>query len=161
MEGLPASKRFDLVGHAKAVTTLEADAAGSRLIAGGNDYMVSEGGGRGRCRVLMETEGAAGCRSLRLFAANPALAAPTLPVQVHVWDFGGLKADGKSFRSFEPADGYPVVAASWSPTGDAFLIAMSNSQVGGWAGGSGLESMPRVPRLDPCRCRPLSTASSF
>lgn len=65
---LPASKTFDLVGPAKCVTALEADPSGSRLAAGGNDYMC------------------------------------------HLYDFGGLRADGKSFRSFEVAEGHPVVA---------------------------------------------------
>lgn len=68
LEALPASKRFDLVGPAKCVTALEADHTGSRLVAGGNDYMC------------------------------------------HLFDFGGLKADGKSFRSFEVTEGHPVVA---------------------------------------------------
>lgn len=67
---LPVARQFDLVGHAKAVTALEADHNGSRLVAGGNDYMV------------------------------------------HLWDFGGLKSDGKSFRSFEATEGHPVVAVS-------------------------------------------------
>lgn len=89
-EGLPATKQFDLVGHGKAVVALEADAAGSRLVAGSNDYTV------------------------------------------HLYDFGGLKADGKGFRSFEPTEGHPVVAVTWSPTGDAFMVVTSYAQVSGW-----------------------------
>ncbi|KAL4433682.1 hypothetical protein ABPG75_000123 [Micractinium tetrahymenae] len=83
---LPVARQFDLVGHSKAVTAVEADHNGSRLVAGGNDYMV------------------------------------------HLWDFGGLKSDGKSFRSFEVTEGHPVVAVSWSPTGDAFMVVTSYSQ---------------------------------
>jgi hypothetical protein len=30
----------------------------------------------------------------------------------HLYDFGGLKADGKAFRSFEVTEGHPVVAVS-------------------------------------------------
>lgn len=59
MEGLPASSRFDLVGAGKAVTAVEADANGARLVCGSHDY---------KC---------------------------------YLYDFGGLKADGKSFRSWE------------------------------------------------------------
>ncbi len=59
MEGLPASNRFDLVGAGKAVTAVEADANGARLVCGSHDY---------KC---------------------------------YLYDFGGLKADGKSFRSWE------------------------------------------------------------
>ncbi|KAL4854123.1 WD repeat-containing protein 70 [Chlorella vulgaris] len=83
---LPLGCSFDLLGPAKCVTALEADHAGSRLVAGGNDYMC------------------------------------------HLYDFGGLKSDGRSFRSFEVTEGHPVVATSWSPTGDAFLVVTSYSQ---------------------------------
>ncbi|PRW20712.1 WD repeat-containing 70 [Chlorella sorokiniana] len=86
MEGLPASNRFDLVGAGKAVTAVDADANGARLVCGSHDY---------KC---------------------------------YLYDFGGLKADGKSFRSWEVTEGYPVVAVSWSPTGDAFLVVTSYSQ---------------------------------
>jgi WD40 repeat protein len=83
---LPASKTFDLTGPAKCVTAVEADPSGSRLAAGGNDYMC------------------------------------------HLYDFGGLRADGKSFRSFEVTEGHPVVAVSWSPTGESFMVVTSYSQ---------------------------------
>ena len=70
LPALPLTKSFDLVGHSKAVTALEADHNGARLVAGSNDYTC------------------------------------------HLYDFGGLKADGKSFRSFEVTEGHPVVAVS-------------------------------------------------
>lgn len=63
MEGLPASNRFDLVGAGKAVTAVDADANGARLVCGSHDY---------KC---------------------------------YLYDFGGLKADGKSFRSWEVSVG--------------------------------------------------------
>ena len=165
-DDLPVARQFDLLGHGKAVVAAEADHSGSRLVAGGNDYMC------------------------------------------HLWDFGGLKADGKSFRSFEVHDGYPVVAVSgcegwawdesggtgcvpglraslparrpagaspcagasrrspahllqvsWSPTGDAFLVVTSYSQVGWWCvcggggvgggGGAGVEQASAVLSFGP------------
>lgn len=74
---LPLGCSFDLLGPAKCVTALEADHAGSRLVAGGNDYMC------------------------------------------HLYDFGGLKSDGRSFRSFEVTEGHPVVAVR---TSDVFAF---------------------------------------
>ena len=38
------------------------------------------------------------------------LAAGGTDYMVHLYDFGGLKSDGKSFRSFEVTEGHPVVA---------------------------------------------------
>ncbi len=38
-----------------------------------------------------------------------------------VYDFGGMKADLRPFRSLEPSEGHPVLALSWSPSGDAFF----------------------------------------
>lgn len=86
LKALPIAKNFDLVGPAKAVLALDVDHNGSRLVAGGNDYMC------------------------------------------HMFDFGGLKADGKSFRCFAPSEGHPVLAVSWSPTGHAFMVVPSCSQ---------------------------------
>jgi hypothetical protein len=31
-------------------------------------------------------------------------------------------------RDFTPSDGHPVLALSWSPTGDAFLVVLSSAQ---------------------------------
>lgn len=40
---------------------------------------------------------------------------------VHLYDFNGMKADGKPFRELMPQDGHPVNAVSFSPSGDAFI----------------------------------------
>ena len=40
------------------------------------------------------------------------LAAGGTDYMCHLYDFGGLKSDGKSFRSFEVTEGHPVVAVS-------------------------------------------------
>jgi WD domain, G-beta repeat len=36
---------------------------------------------------------------------------------VRMFDFGGMKSDMRSFREFEPHEGYPVNSLSFSPTG--------------------------------------------
>jgi hypothetical protein len=48
------------------------------------------------------------------------LAAGGTDYMCHLYDFGGLKSDGKSFRSFEVTEGHPVVAVrtagrTWPP----------------------------------------------
>ena len=47
---------------------------------------------------------------------------------VKIFDFNGMKSDCRPFRSFEPTEGHPVVALSWSPTGDAFLVVTGSPQ---------------------------------
>ena len=90
-------------------------------------------------------------------ATGARLVAGSTDYHCFLYDFGGLKADGKPFRSWEVTEGHPVVAASWSPTGDAFLVVTSYSQVGGcggqaWGAGCGAGeataarwSPPRMP----------------
>lgn len=36
---------------------------------------------------------------------------------VHIYDFNGMKADLRHFKSLEPQEGHPVHALSWSPSG--------------------------------------------
>lgn len=43
--------------------------------------------------------------------------------QVCLYDFNGMKADGKPFRELMPQEGHPVHAVTFSPSGDAFLVA--------------------------------------
>ena len=40
---------------------------------------------------------------------------------VGLYDFNGMKADGRPFRELMPQDGHPVNAVSYSPSGDAFI----------------------------------------
>lgn len=41
----------------------------------------------------------------------------SLDYTVRLYDFNGMKADLRAFRSLEPCEGHPVLAVSWSPTG--------------------------------------------
>jgi hypothetical protein len=62
-----------------------------------------------------------------LGACTPALTHPayhpayqvtgSLDYTVRLYDFNGMKADLRAFRSLEPCEGHPVLAVSWSPTG--------------------------------------------
>ncbi|BGP57026.1 hypothetical protein JCM8202v2_004664 [Rhodotorula sphaerocarpa] len=46
-----------------------------------------------------------------------------------LWDFGGMTASFKPFRSFECKPGHQVVDAQFSITGDSFLVATGSAQV--------------------------------
>ena len=48
--------------------------------------------------------------------------------KVKIFDFTGMKADCKAFKTIEPSEGHPVLALSWSPTGDAFLAVTGSAQ---------------------------------
>lgn len=47
---------------------------------------------------------------------------------VKIFDFNGMKSDCKAFKTFEPCEGHPVLALSWSPTGDSFLAVTGSAQ---------------------------------
>lgn len=83
---IPYSSEAALEQHSKAVTALDIDPQGGRLITGSTDY------------------------------------------KVKLFDFTGMKADCKAFKTVEPSEGHPVLALSWSPTGDAFLAVTGSSQ---------------------------------
>jgi len=36
---------------------------------------------------------------------------------VRIFDFNGMKSTMRSFRKFDPSEGHPMLAVSWSPTG--------------------------------------------
>ncbi|KAI9219397.1 WD40-repeat-containing domain protein, partial [Blastocladiella britannica] len=40
-----------------------------------------------------------------------------------LWDFGGMSAEGRPFKSIEPVSGHQVVDVQWSISGDGFLVA--------------------------------------
>eukprot|EP00955_Chlamydomonas_euryale_P115990 366390-Chlamydomonas_euryale.AAC.39 len=52
-----------------------------------------------------------------------------LDYKVRIFDFNGMKADMRSFRELEPQEGHPVVAVSWSPTGDQFIAITGSPKV--------------------------------
>ena len=42
---------------------------------------------------------------------------------VDIYDFNGMKNDCKPFRELMPHEGHPVNAVSFSPNGEAFIVA--------------------------------------
>ena len=50
--------------------------------------------------------------ALHLDASGARLLSGSHDYQLRMFDFGGMKADLRSFRSLEPAEGHPVVAVS-------------------------------------------------
>ncbi|KAI8998158.1 transcription factor [Gaertneriomyces semiglobifer] len=48
---------------------------------------------------------------------------------VKLWDFPGMDANMRPFRSFEPAEGNPIRDVQFSTTGDQILVASSSSQM--------------------------------
>jgi WD domain, G-beta repeat len=56
------------------------------------------------------------------------LIAGSLDYTLRMFDFNSMKSDLRSFREFTPSDGHPVLAVSWSPSGDAFLCVTGSAQ---------------------------------
>uniref|UniRef100_A0A061QZ94 Wd repeat-containing protein 70-like n=1 Tax=Tetraselmis sp. GSL018 TaxID=582737 RepID=A0A061QZ94_9CHLO len=51
----------------------------------------------------------------------------SLDYTVQMWDFNGMKSDLRSFRKLEPSEGHPVLAVSFSPSGEAFLVVTGSA----------------------------------
>lgn len=51
----------------------------------------------------------------------------SLDYTLRIFDFNGMKADMKSFRELTPSDGHPVLAVSWSPSGELFLVVTGSA----------------------------------
>ena len=66
--------------------------------------------------------------SLALDPAGGRILSGALDYKVRLWDFGGMDRSHTSFREFEPTAGYPVVALSFSPSGDRFLACNNTLQ---------------------------------
>jgi WD40 repeat protein len=47
---------------------------------------------------------------------------------VKLWDFGGMARHVRPFREIEIEEGHPIIALSYSPSGDRFLAATGSSQ---------------------------------
>eukprot|EP01029_Cantina_marsupialis_P023534 TRINITY_DN5897_c0_g2_i1.p1 TRINITY_DN5897_c0_g2~~TRINITY_DN5897_c0_g2_i1.p1 ORF type:complete len:603 (-),score=176.55 TRINITY_DN5897_c0_g2_i1:140-1948(-) len=45
--------------------------------------------------------------------------------EIHLSDFAGMNRKMEPFRQFEPDEGYPIAAVSWSDTGSNFVVATS------------------------------------
>ncbi|GFH22477.1 WD_REPEATS_REGION domain-containing protein, partial [Haematococcus lacustris] len=52
--------------------------------------------------------------------------AGSMDMNMRLYDFNGMKRDMKAFRELEAQEGHPVLALSWSPTGE-LLLAVTGS----------------------------------
>lgn len=129
MEGLPASSRFDLVGAGKAVTAVEADANGARLVCGSHDYkcyLYDFGGLKADGKSFRSWEVRLG---LGRVIGCPSPPLPACRARCFVRCACLLTISSPSVAgALQVTEGYPVVAVSWSPTGDAFMVVTSYSQ---------------------------------
>eukprot|EP00873_Tetraselmis_striata_P012673 jgi/Tetstr1/432937/TSEL_022277.t1 len=51
----------------------------------------------------------------------------SLDYTVQMWDFNGMKSDLRPFRKLEPSEGHPVLALSFSPSGEALLVVTGSA----------------------------------
>ena len=70
---------------------------------------------------LVLREGAKTVAALALDPSGSRLASGGADNTVRLWDFGGMDRGARSFRSFEPEEGHPVLSLSYSPSGDRLL----------------------------------------
>lgn len=67
--------------------------------------------------------------------------------QVCLYDFNGMKADGRPFRELIPQEGHPVHAVTYSPSGDAFLVVTGEPRAKVCAGAM---SLPTYIYMQSC-----------
>ncbi|KAJ0402900.1 hypothetical protein ATCC90586_006022 [Pythium insidiosum] len=61
-------------------------------------------------------------------APGARVATGSMDYHVKLWDFAGMARHIRPFRDVEPDDGHPIVALSYSPSGDRLLVATGSSQ---------------------------------
>lgn len=72
-----------------------------------------------------------GTRTVSALAVDPTgtrLVSGGVDYEVRYWDFQGMDQSREAFRSFCPADGYPVNAVDYSCTGDKVLVVPGSQQ---------------------------------
>ncbi len=54
---------------------------------------------------------------------------------LRMFDFNGMNSTMRAFRTLQPADGHPINAVSWSPTGEALVCSRIHfTQLRVWEG---------------------------
>ncbi|XP_076030695.1 WD repeat-containing protein 70-like isoform X2 [Oratosquilla oratoria] len=72
-----------------------------------------------------------GNRTVSALSVDPAgarLVTGGVDYEVKYWDFQGMDASKQAFRSFKPADGYPINNIEYSITGDKVLVIAGSQQ---------------------------------
>lgn len=70
-------------------------------------------------------------KAITCLAVDPAgsrVATGSMDYHAKLWDFAGMARHVRPFRDIEVDDGHPVVAVSYSPSGDRLLAATGSSQ---------------------------------
>lgn len=72
-----------------------------------------------------------GTKAISALSVDPAgsrLVSGSIDYDVKYWDFQGMGFSRESFRSFRPADGYPVQSIDYSCSGDKVLVVSGSPQ---------------------------------
>ncbi|XP_054739403.1 gastrulation defective protein 1 homolog [Anastrepha obliqua] len=72
-----------------------------------------------------------GSRAVLALAGDPAgarLVSGSIDYDMCFWDFAGMDAAMRSFRTIQPCENYPIRALHYSVTGDMILVVSGNSQ---------------------------------
>ncbi|XP_050324025.1 gastrulation defective protein 1 homolog [Bactrocera neohumeralis] len=72
-----------------------------------------------------------GSRAVLALAGDPAgarLVSGSIDYDMCFWDFAGMDAGMRSFRTIQPCENYPIRALHYSVTGDMILVVSGNSQ---------------------------------
>ncbi|TMW55968.1 hypothetical protein Poli38472_008616 [Pythium oligandrum] len=70
-------------------------------------------------------------KSITCIAVDPPggrIATGSMDYHAKLWDFAGMARHIRPFRDLEPDEGHAVVALSYSPSGDRFVVATGSSQ---------------------------------
>lgn len=72
-----------------------------------------------------------GVKAITAIAADPSgarLASGSVDYDLSFWDFGGMDASLKSFRTLQPCENHPIRCLQYSTTGDVILVISGSAQ---------------------------------
>ncbi|XP_014213451.1 gastrulation defective protein 1 homolog [Copidosoma floridanum] len=72
-----------------------------------------------------------GLKAITAIAADPSgarLASGSVDYDISFWDFGGMDASLKSFRTLQPCENHPIRCLQYSMTGDVILVVSGSAQ---------------------------------
>ena len=72
-----------------------------------------------------------GTKAVVALAADPSgarLASGSVDYDLCFWDFGGMDASMRSFRTLQPCENYPIKCLQYSSTGDVILVISGSAQ---------------------------------
>ncbi|XP_014238434.1 gastrulation defective protein 1 homolog [Trichogramma pretiosum] len=72
-----------------------------------------------------------GTKAVTAIAADPSgarLASGSVDYELSFWDFGGMDASMRSFRTLQPCENHPIKCLQYSNTGDVILVISGSAQ---------------------------------